>query len=1407
MWSGRRLQGVLVLESASTSAGGLSTTTLALLIAGGVVVFGLLIGVVCHLQAKAKKRDKLLRREAQRIQETRAMMECNYEMQSDAEPHVQLANDVRFDPTFAHTRIPHHELFNLRLVAKGPGTVVFRAIFNSMEIAVKQLLPSQCSCLLTVTDFMREIRLSSTLEHPNIVRFIGLAWTEGPSLSDLSLLTEFMPHGDLATFLAFERKTPIADRRLLASWEAHNPWVSSLLGAQKSLERTTSGATGSFKVTKHKRQRIKHEMTGLGTSKTTLAADVADALSYLHSFQPTIIHRDLKSKNVLLSATWSAQLNDFGYSRVTSQDELMTMNVGTIAWIAPEIITGGRYTESADIYSFGVLMSELDTLEVPYIEHTREYIQSNHQELENHLHHPRVKAKAKVLSNAFIAMLVGEGKLTPSFTSHIPVGLLELAQQCLSFNPAERPSAIELSYRLRSTINTMTDSTRTCGQNPGGMQFVIANDTKLAGGMGICSNAPLAPSSNASADSGSGSTVYVIVGIAVAVLFILAAVIYKLKLKNDVAKHKFDYINETDAGGMPALDNFTNPEGVRVANDIRFDEELSQFRIPQQEIQNISLLVKGGYGVVFHATFGKDDVAMKQLLPSKAKDHNAIQEFMNEIRLCARLEHPKIVKFIGISWSTLHDLAVLSEFMSRGDVSTLLKKDAKKSESHRLLHWESGMTRDCATTKGTIAADIADALVYLHSFQPTIIHRDLKSKNVLLADDWTAKLSDFGISRVTSLEESMTSNIGTVAWIAPEVLTGGRYTEKADIYSFGVLLSELDTCEVPYTSMTGKSKDAQFSNARIAMMVSEGTLRPAFSDRIPEAIHALAQECLAFDPSERPAAMTLSYKIHTISMPTPLPTTMLRALLVFATLGLAAGQDTAACTASQNESLVVPYQALEAPCLAALNLTSNPTAIIADPAGFCKQSACVALASSANALLNTCLPTPSAVPGKLCSSGCQSSIPRWKDLRAQCITVTASTLGYCYTCKKYLASVSDVIAACQIQDSASAIRNDETVLNMVKFCDASMGASTAAPSSSDGSSNTTYVVIGCIAGVVVLGAVIFYCCRQKKPRGDVYSSGQSYQNGGSNRHLNSDNSGTLNSAHHMNTRVANDIRFDTELSQFRIPQQEIQNISLLVKGGYGVVFHATFGKTDVAMKQLLPSKAKDHSAIQDFMNEIRLCARLEHPKIVNSMSNGDVTNLIRKERKRPEANRLLHWYPQGDFPATKTSISADVADALVYLHSFQPTVIHRDLKSKNVLLSESWEAKLSDFGISRVTSLEESMTSNIGTIAWIAPEVLTGGRYTEKADIYSFGVLMAELDTLAVPYAELLGKSAENGFSNARLAMMVSEGELQPSFTETMPEELLALARECLSFHDAHRPSAIQLSYKLHQILKKASHY
>ncbi|RHY27840.1 hypothetical protein DYB32_009643 [Aphanomyces invadans] len=372
--------------------------------------------------------------------------------------------------------------------------------------------------------------------------------------------------------------------------------------------------------------------------------------------------------------------------------------------------------------------------------------------------------------------------------------------------------------------------------------------------------------------STSSSTTYIGIGAGVVVLILIVVGVVVYRRRQAVNKggsvttgsHAGYYSNN----GTPNLRTVGSgnmgghtAQGT-VADDIRFDPDLARFRIPQEQIQNVTLLVKGGYGVVFRATCNGTDVAMKQLLPSKAKDQHAIQEFMNEIRLCARLEHPKIVKFIGISWSTLHDLAVLSEFMPNGDVTDLLKAERKRSPKDRIFLWDPRAS-NFGTSKTAVAADVADALSFLHSFVPTIIHRDLKSKNILMSSKWEAKLSDFGISRVTSRDNTMTSNIGTVAWIAPEVLTGGHYSEKADIYSFGVFLSELDTLESPYADMSEKNAGG-FSNARIAMMVSEGALQPTFTDAVPSAILELAHQCLSFHDVNRPTAREVAAALRAL---------------------------------------------------------------------------------------------------------------------------------------------------------------------------------------------------------------------------------------------------------------------------------------------------------------------------------------------------------------------------------------------------------------------------------------------------------------------------------------------------------------------------------------------------------------
>ncbi|KAF1322337.1 Tkl protein kinase, partial [Globisporangium splendens] len=293
-----------------------------------------------------------------------------------------------------------------------------------------------------------------------------------------------------------------------------------------------------------------------------------------------------------------------------------------------------------------------------------------------------------------------------------------------------------------------------------------------------------------------------------------------------------------------------------LSNDVRNDETLIPYRISQSEIVVVDWLASGGFGVIHLATYRGRDVAVKQMLPEKAKNMHALKSFMDEIRLCSTLEHPKIVSFIGIAWSNLLDVAVIIEYMSAGDLWSTL-------HSHCEPHAEDWFEpSQYLKSKNLLALDAIEALVYLHSFSNPIIHRDLKAKNVLLNDDGIAKLSDFGISREISLDETMTGEVGTVAWIAPEILQGERYTEKADIYSFGVLLVEMDTCAAPYApEMAGPEP---LTNTRIAMMVSAGKLTPSLTPTCPASVRELAQRCLQFNPDDRPSGVEIHYALRTL---------------------------------------------------------------------------------------------------------------------------------------------------------------------------------------------------------------------------------------------------------------------------------------------------------------------------------------------------------------------------------------------------------------------------------------------------------------------------------------------------------------------------------------------------------------
>eukprot|EP00644_Phytophthora_capsici_P011593 jgi/Phyca11/511235/fgenesh2_kg.PHYCAscaffold_79_\ len=166
--------------------------------------------------------------------------------------------------------------------------------------------------------------------------------------------------------------------------------------------------------------------------------------------------------------------------------------------------------------------------------------------------------------------------------------------------------------------------------------------------------------------------------------------------------------------------------------------------------------------------------------------------------------------------------------------------------------------------KVTIALHVAHALTYLHSLDPPILHRDLKSKNILLSPELEAKVTDFGISRERE-DRTMTAGVGTSLWMAPEVMLGQRYDDKADVFSLGVVLSELDLHVLPYSHAKDSSNSGRkLPDTAILQMVALGKIHVEFSSESLQSMVELGTSCVALDPKDRPSAAEVLYKLQLI---------------------------------------------------------------------------------------------------------------------------------------------------------------------------------------------------------------------------------------------------------------------------------------------------------------------------------------------------------------------------------------------------------------------------------------------------------------------------------------------------------------------------------------------------------------
>ncbi|KZV37293.1 kinase family protein [Dorcoceras hygrometricum] len=193
----------------------------------------------------------------------------------------------------------------------------------------------------------------------------------------------------------------------------------------------------------------------------------------------------------------------------------------------------------------------------------------------------------------------------------------------------------------------------------------------------------------------------------------------------------------------------------------------------------------GSYGEVYRAEWNGTEVAVKKFMKQDISG-DALAQFKCEIEIMLSLRHPNVVLLMG-AVTQPPNMSILTELLPRGSLYKLLHRPHIQIDEQRRIK---------------MALDVAKGMNYLHTRHPIIVHRDLKSPNLLVDKNWVVKVCDFGMSRLqhhTFL--SSKSVAGTAEWMAPEVLRNEQSNEKSDVYSFGVILWELATLRVPWTEL------------------------------------------------------------------------------------------------------------------------------------------------------------------------------------------------------------------------------------------------------------------------------------------------------------------------------------------------------------------------------------------------------------------------------------------------------------------------------------------------------------------------------------------------------------------------------------------------------------------------------
>ncbi|XP_063940360.1 G-type lectin S-receptor-like serine/threonine-protein kinase At2g19130 isoform X2 [Daucus carota subsp. sativus] len=590
------------------------------------------------------------------------------------------------------------------VIGKGGFGKVYKGLryFGNRQVAIKRLKSGSNQ---GIKEFRTEIEVLSQFQNSNIVSFIGYC----DECEEMILVYDLMSHGSLADHLHKRSRKGDTSLRPLS-------WM----------------------------QRIK------------ICIGAAHGLDYLHSgtsIGNRIIHRDVKTNNILLDDTLGAKISDFGLSKIGPANQTSThvsAHVkGTRGYLDPYYVSTHTLSTKSDVYAFGVVLFEV-LCGRPVVDTSLDEEQMNLANWAQHCFKEGILDK------------LADHRIKGNISFNSLKAYVDVAIMCLNFQPKLRPTmadvlaGLELALTLqkKSAYYPLVDILPI--DHTKDVDYLIheGNDANHSVEYEYSERTILSNSCHRKKQSSVGMT-------------------FRKRIIGLLSVRARAFSGNT----MRPIIKVLKPSKLK---SFSFDE----LRVATRNFHPDSKIGNGAYvvfkGWVDENTFAAGEwgtglaIAVKRLHLTDSQD---CRQWLAEINSLGNLCHPNVVRLLGYSYKE-DDQLLVYDFMPQSN----LKNHLNNKES---MDWPM---------RCNIINGIARGILYFHkSSRPRIIHRNLNSSNILLDSEMTPKISDFRLAKVFGESEciSSASVYGNLVYMSPEYLLNGIVSEKYDVYSFGVIVLEI----------------------------------------------------------------------------------------------------------------------------------------------------------------------------------------------------------------------------------------------------------------------------------------------------------------------------------------------------------------------------------------------------------------------------------------------------------------------------------------------------------------------------------------------------------------------------------------------------------------------------------------